>query len=118
MAGALGVRLGGQNVYSGRMEVRPFLGDGRRPQAPDVRRAAALSAAVGAGAVGFAAACAAAMPWLRGVLTGDNSGANGARAARAAVRRRLHPAADDAQARVLLGLQTPPRRSRSTWGRS
>jgi ATP-binding cassette subfamily C protein CydD len=37
------------------------------------------------------------------------AGASGARAARAAVGRRLHPAADDAQARVLLGFQTPPR---------
>ncbi len=78
MAGALGVRLGGQNVYSGQMEVRPFLGDGPRPQAPDIRRAATLSAAIGTGAVGFAAACAAAVPWLRGVL--DNSGASRARA--------------------------------------
>jgi adenosylcobinamide-phosphate synthase len=64
MAGALGVRLGGQNVYSGRLEVRPFLGDGRRPQTPDIRRAAALSAAVGLGAAGLAAVCAATAPRL------------------------------------------------------
>ena len=33
MAGALGVRLGGRNVYFGRSETRPFLGDGPRPTA-------------------------------------------------------------------------------------
>jgi adenosylcobinamide-phosphate synthase len=64
MAGALGVRLGGRNVYSGRVEVRPFLGDGPRPGTPDIRRAAALSAAVGVAAVGLAAGCAAAAPRL------------------------------------------------------
>jgi adenosylcobinamide-phosphate synthase len=55
MSGALGVRLGGRNVYSGRIEVRPFLGDGRRPEPADIRRAAKLSAAVGAGALAVAA---------------------------------------------------------------
>lgn len=59
MAGALGVRLGGRNVYSGRVEVRPVLGDGPRPAAADIRRAAALSAAVGLAALGLAAGCAA-----------------------------------------------------------
>jgi putative flippase GtrA len=47
--------------------------------------------------------------WVFGVRR--NSGASRARAVRAAVGRRLHPAGDDAQARVLVGLQTPPRRS-------
>jgi adenosylcobinamide-phosphate synthase len=55
MAGALGVRLGGRNVYSGRSETRPFLGDGPKPTAGHLRRAARLS-----GAVGFCAATAAA----------------------------------------------------------
>lgn len=64
MAGALGVRLGGTNVYSGRLEVRPSLGDGPLPATPDIRRATALSAAVGAAAAGLAAAFAVA----RGVL--------------------------------------------------
>jgi adenosylcobinamide-phosphate synthase len=50
-AGALGVRLGGRNVYSGRIEERPVLGEGPRPTVPDIRRAAHLSALVGAGAV-------------------------------------------------------------------
>jgi adenosylcobinamide-phosphate synthase len=47
MAGALGVRLGGRNVYHGRVEERPELGDGRRPSTSDIRRANTLSAAVG-----------------------------------------------------------------------
>jgi adenosylcobinamide-phosphate synthase len=53
MAGALGVRLGGPNVYFGRSQERPTLGDGRRPDAADVRRAARLSAVVGAAALGL-----------------------------------------------------------------
>jgi adenosylcobinamide-phosphate synthase len=55
MAGALGVRLGGRNVYFGRSEVRPFLGNGPRPDATHLRRAARLSGAVGALALGVAA---------------------------------------------------------------
>ena len=42
-AGALGLRLGGRNVYGDRVEVRPHLGDGRPPRADDVARAARLS---------------------------------------------------------------------------
>jgi adenosylcobinamide-phosphate synthase len=45
-AGALGVRLGGTNVYRGVAEHRPELGDGRAPQAADIRRAVRLSQAV------------------------------------------------------------------------
>jgi adenosylcobinamide-phosphate synthase len=48
MAGALGVRLGGRNVYFSRSEVRPFLGDGPKPAAADITTAARLSGAVGA----------------------------------------------------------------------
>jgi adenosylcobinamide-phosphate synthase len=55
MAGALGVRLGGRNVYFGRTETRPLLGDGPRPSAGHLRRAARLSGAVGSGAVVLAA---------------------------------------------------------------
>lgn len=55
-AGALGVRLGGPLAYGGRVEERPALGgDGRAPDAADVRRATRLSLAVGATA---ALACA------------------------------------------------------------
>jgi adenosylcobinamide-phosphate synthase len=58
MAGALGVRLGGRNVYSGRTETRPFLGDGPRPGAKQLREAARISSAVGLGALAIAAAVA------------------------------------------------------------
>ena len=52
-AGALGVRLGGVNVYAGRTESRPEMGTGgRAPAVVDVRRSARLSRYVGlAGAV-------------------------------------------------------------------
>ncbi|WP_233197027.1 cobalamin biosynthesis protein [Verrucosispora sp. ts21] len=55
MAGALGVRLGGRNVYFGRSEARPFLGDGPRPEARHLSRAARISGAVGLAALGLAA---------------------------------------------------------------
>ncbi|MFI5496932.1 cobalamin biosynthesis protein [Actinoplanes sp. NPDC051859] len=55
MAGALGVRLGGRNVYFGRTETRPFLGDGPRPSAAHLRKAARVSGAVGLSAVAIAA---------------------------------------------------------------
>jgi adenosylcobinamide-phosphate synthase len=58
MAGALGVRLGGRNVYFGRTETRPLLGDGPRPSAPHLRRAARLSGAAGVGAAVLAAGAA------------------------------------------------------------
>lgn len=45
-AGALGVRLGGVNVYGARAEHRPELGDGRPPEPADIRRAVRLSRAV------------------------------------------------------------------------
>ena len=45
-AGALSVRLGGRNVYDGRVELRPSLGDGRAPTIEDIRRAVRLSRAV------------------------------------------------------------------------
>lgn len=41
-AGALGRRLGGRNVYGGRVEARPALGSGPAPEVADVRRAVAL----------------------------------------------------------------------------
>jgi adenosylcobinamide-phosphate synthase len=45
-AGALGVRLGGRNVYAGRVEDRPVLGSGPTPSAVDIGRAVRLSRAV------------------------------------------------------------------------
>lgn len=56
MAGALGVRLGGRNVYHGRVEERPHLGDGRGPVGRDVRRAVHVSRLVGVAALGLATA--------------------------------------------------------------
>jgi adenosylcobinamide-phosphate synthase len=53
-AGALGVRLGGTNVYFGRTETRPTLGDGRPPGPGDLRRAAHLSGLIGLAALGLA----------------------------------------------------------------
>jgi adenosylcobinamide-phosphate synthase len=50
-AGALGVRLGGRNVYDGRVEARPSLGDGRPPEPRDIGRAVRLSRAVGLASV-------------------------------------------------------------------
>jgi len=56
-AGALGLRLGGRNVYAERVEDRPVLGDGPAPGPGDIERAARLSLAVGhAAAACFAGA--------------------------------------------------------------
>ncbi|MFG1775767.1 cobalamin biosynthesis protein [Micromonospora sp. NPDC049048] len=96
MAGALGVRLGGRNVYFGRSEVRPFLGDGPRPEARHLKRAARISGAVGLAAVGLAAA----YPLTLGRLASAfgrraiNASAFGRRAVRASAlgRRAVHPA--------------------------
>ena len=57
-AGALGVRLGGRNVYDGRVEHRPSLGGSRSPAPADVVRASRLSGLVGAAAALGAAAAA------------------------------------------------------------
>ncbi|MFJ6198671.1 cobalamin biosynthesis protein [Micromonospora sp. NPDC092111] len=78
MAGALGVRLGGRNVYFGRSEVRPFLGDGPRPEGRHLKRAARLSGTVGLAALGLAAA------WP---LTGGRLVAAAGRAARVGLGR-------------------------------
>jgi adenosylcobinamide-phosphate synthase len=42
-AAALGLRLGGENRYGGRVEVRPSLGDGRPPEPGDIEAAVRLS---------------------------------------------------------------------------
>ncbi|WP_084635343.1 cobalamin biosynthesis protein [Propionicicella superfundia] len=57
-AGALGVRLGGRNVYDGVEEDRGELGFGRRPRPGDLRRADALAVIVSAGSVATCAALA------------------------------------------------------------
>ena len=53
-AGALGLRLGGANVYGGVTEARPQLGDGRTPEPADIGRAIRLSRAVTVAATGLA----------------------------------------------------------------
>lgn len=45
-AAALGLRLGGENRYGGRVEVRPALGDGRPAEPADVHAAIGLAARV------------------------------------------------------------------------
>ncbi|SDY16240.1 adenosylcobinamide-phosphate synthase [Modestobacter sp. DSM 44400] len=55
LAGALGVRLGGRNVYGSRVEERPPLGDGQPPVRGDVRRATRLSRVVWTTAAALAA---------------------------------------------------------------
>lgn len=54
-SGALGVELGGRNVYDGRTDERPTLGQGHAPGPRDVRRAVRLSLAVATLAAGLAA---------------------------------------------------------------
>jgi adenosylcobinamide-phosphate synthase len=53
-AGALGVRLGGVNVYVHGRERRPQLGVGRKPQIGDIDRAVTLARLVSAAAVALA----------------------------------------------------------------
>ncbi|GHE12076.1 cobalamin biosynthesis protein [Klenkia taihuensis] len=53
-AGALGVRLGGRNVYGTRVEDRPTMGDGEPPVRADIGRAVALSRAVWTAAAALA----------------------------------------------------------------
>ncbi|MGH3259934.1 MAG: adenosylcobinamide-phosphate synthase CbiB, partial [Streptosporangiaceae bacterium] len=63
-AGALGVRLGGTNVYEGVTEARPGLGvgEGRAPELDDARRAIRLSRVVTVAATGLAVLIALARP--------------------------------------------------------
>jgi adenosylcobinamide-phosphate synthase len=65
-AGALGVRLGGRNVYGGRVEDRPMLGRGRPPVAADIPRTIRLSRAVWLAAAALAVAARAAREDVRG----------------------------------------------------
>lgn len=63
-AGALGVRLGGENSYSGQVERRAQMGDGRDVEVGDVTRAARLARAV-QGVATAAAVVAASWPLVR-----------------------------------------------------
>ena len=69
-AGALGVRLGGRNVYAGRGEDRGVLGSGRPVETADIARANRLAAATSLLSLGVAAALASA-PFPR-ICTGDS----------------------------------------------
>ncbi|GII79069.1 cobalamin biosynthesis protein CobD [Sphaerisporangium rufum] len=63
-AGALGVRLGGRNVYGGRVEHRPELGDGPPPAVADIARSVRLARAVNAAAAVLTAAAVLFLPGL------------------------------------------------------
>lgn len=54
-AGALGIQLGGTNVYGERMEHRPLLGGGRQAAAADIARSTRLARSVGLAAVAASA---------------------------------------------------------------
>ncbi|MFI6498733.1 cobalamin biosynthesis protein [Nonomuraea typhae] len=81
-AGALGVRLGGTNVYGGRVEHRPAMGDGRAPEVGDIRRAVRLTRAVSLASAGLAVL--AALRPLAGIRPEPRRGPSGR-----LVRRRL-----------------------------
>ena len=74
-AGALGVRLGGTNVYGGVTETRPGLGEGRVSEPDDIRHAVVLSRAVTVAATALA------------VLIAGLTGAGRSRPARGPARR-------------------------------
>lgn len=79
-AGALGVRLGGRNVYDGYVEDRAALGEGPPPGVADVRRAVRLvrlvTGAAGSAAAATAGLCAAGV--IRRRDRGRHTGALGA----------------------------------------
>jgi adenosylcobinamide-phosphate synthase len=62
-AGALGVRLGGRNVYGGRVEERGVLGTGRAVQVGDIARANRLARIVSG--LALVASCALALAKAR-----------------------------------------------------
>jgi adenosylcobinamide-phosphate synthase len=67
-AGALGIRLGGTNVYQGVPETRPELGDGRPPGPTDIPRATNLSRRVTVTATALAVIMCSSRPRLAGWL--------------------------------------------------
>ncbi|MFC8181246.1 MULTISPECIES: cobalamin biosynthesis protein [Nocardiaceae] len=68
-AGALGISVGGRTEYTHGVEIRPTLGDGRRPLPADLQRAARLSTLVQIGATAASAALAVAIGQA-GILRG------------------------------------------------
>jgi adenosylcobinamide-phosphate synthase len=73
-AAALGIRLGGTNVYGGVAETRPELGEGRSPEPGDIRRSVVLSRAVTVSATALAVLIAL-RPWRAPVTGGAGSSA-------------------------------------------
>jgi adenosylcobinamide-phosphate synthase len=73
-AGALGIRLGGTNVYGGVAETRPELGEGGSPEPGDIRRSIVLSRAVTVSATALAVLIAL-RPWRARVTGGAGSSA-------------------------------------------
>src|SRR6266851_1936832 len=80
-AAALGVRLGGTNVYGGVTETRPGLGEGRAPEPEDIRRAIVLSRAVTVSATALAVL-------ITGLIAALTGGRRTRAARRSAPRRR------------------------------
>ena len=72
-AGALGVSIGGSNIYDGTSEDRGTLGDGRPAAVGDLERAVRLSQAVGLGGILTAVSVAAGAAALRQKRTGSGS---------------------------------------------
>jgi adenosylcobinamide-phosphate synthase len=64
-AAALGLRLGGENRYGDRVEIRPPLGTGRPPEVADVAEAVRLSSHVGAAVALLLVAAASVTRWRR-----------------------------------------------------
>lgn len=76
-AGALGVRLGGRNVYGGRVEDRPLLGDwpdAHEPTHEDLDRAARLSLRVGSVTAALCAAAVLVGPAVRRAVRARRGG--------------------------------------------
>lgn len=71
-AAALGLQLGGTNVYAGRTEHRPELGDGPAPTSADILRAARLTNRVILVTTIAAAALSAATSLVARIRTGDD----------------------------------------------
>lgn len=88
-AGALGVRLGGQTVYTYAEEQRPMLGEGRSPDAGHVTRAVELSRVVGGSAAALAAGIALALG--RRSRTGEQGVSRGSRLPAARCHRGASP---------------------------
>lgn len=64
-AAALGLRFGGESRYGDRVERRPTLGDGRRPEPADIARAVALSSDVALALAGLLTAAGTALALRR-----------------------------------------------------